>query len=198
VVSLVEMSLRLKKIGAPRGSRNSRVARGRREDHHQTCSNSRYIVMLWLDRTPKGLNETILICDIDRERFSFRPSEITSPTSMIPESCTTHFLARPPPPPGNLFRLRIRSQRPDGLSCPPDLLVVNLFQLALKIFAVGLAAVKLKRLPGLGTILHRLVQRLEYRPVRLLKYWSPVECTAASSCRAGLRAICQRGSVNGD
>jgi hypothetical protein len=64
--------------------------------------------------------------------------------------------------PGRLFRNRIRPQSPAGLSCPPDLLVVNVFQVVLKIFAVGLAAVKFKRLPGLGTILYRLEQRLVF------------------------------------
>ena len=104
------------------------------------------------------------------------------------EPHTAHF-ARLPSHSLRLFGFRIWSQRPDGLARPPNLLVVDLLQLALKVFAVGLAAIEFERLPGFSAVLYRLVQRLEHWPVRLLKDWSPVECAAASGCRAGLRRI---------
>ena len=126
------------------------------------------------------MNETILICIIDRERVSFRPRvKLPARPTMRTETCTAHFA-----------RLLLPFSHPaatPGRSFLPSR--VDLFQLVLKIFVVGLAAVKFKRFPGLSTILYRLVQRLEHWPVRLLKDWGPIECTATSSCRAGLRVL---------
>jgi len=87
------------------------------------------------------------------------------------------------------FGLCIWAQHSDGLSSSPNLLFSDLLQLTFKVFAVGLAAVEFERVAGLGAILYRLVECLEHWPVHFLKDRSPVECPAASSCRARLRQM---------
>jgi hypothetical protein len=73
----------------------------------------------------------------------------------------------------------IRPQRPDRLTRPPDLLLINLLELPLKVLSVGLAAVELERLARLGSVLHRLVQFFKDGLVGSFKDWRPVQCTTS-------------------
>jgi len=77
---------------------------------------------------------------------------------MITVPCTAHFLLASH---GGL--LQFASDRKPRTGLPA--LQTSWFQLELKIFAIGLAVVKFKRLPGLRTIHYRLVQSLKHRLV---------------------------------
>src|SRR5580693_10113569 len=86
-------------------------------------------------------------------------------------------LMRPPPIPPT-SGLVVWAQRAHRLSGAPDLLVVNLFELARKVLTVGAASVELECLAGLGAIAHALVELLKDGLVRRLEDGCPVEGTA--------------------
>jgi len=109
----------------------------------------------------KGVNETILIGNIDRERlFITFSSESTSPTTVIAVTCTTH--CSPPLPAYSGFASG-RNTR----TVLPALLVVNPFQLKFKIFAVNLAAVMINsnNFRVSEPPFYQLAQYLEHRSV---------------------------------
>lgn len=74
----------------------------------------------------------------------------------------------------------------NGLSSPPDFLVVDFGKFLGEIFTVGLPAIELEGLAGLRSILHALVELLEDRGVSLLENGSPIKSTATGSGGAGI------------
>jgi len=89
-------------------------------------------------------------------------------------------------PRGHSLGLVIRTERPNGLASPPNLLVVNLSQLLGEILPISRPPVELERLASLSAVPYGFVESFEYWQVGFLEYRGPVESTSAGCGGAGV------------
>lgn len=85
-----------------------------------------------------------------------------------------------------LILVGVGPETTDGLTSPPDFLVVNLVKLLLEVLSVGLSRVELEGSSGLRTVPNGVVKSLEDGEVSLLELGGPVKSTTSGSGGAGV------------